>query len=102
MVDVVDINYFKNDSSDNFKVHINLQQRTSRKYLTNITGIPDKYDLPKILKYIKKFFNCTGSVLKDEDGNQFLQITGDQRQNVYKFFIECDVIDKENIIIRGF
>lgn len=85
-----------------FKVHIMLQQRTSKKYITNIVEIPTIYDLPKILKFLKKTFKCNGSVLKDKDGNEFLQLTGDQRENVRKFFIECNVMDEDNIIIHGF
>jgi translation initiation factor SUI1 len=85
-----------------FKVHIMLQQRNSKKYITNIVEIPDIYDLPKILRFLKKTFKCNGSVLKDKNGNEFLQLTGDQRDNVRKFFIDCNVMDEDNIIIHGF
>ena len=92
-----------NSDDDEFKVVIAIQQRNSKKYVTTVTDIPTKYDLPKLVKYIKKCYNCSGSVLKKEDSEEeYLKFSGDQRQNVAKFFVECNVMDKENIIVRGF
>jgi len=94
---------FEEDKKDNFKVHISIQQRTSKKYITIIKGIPEKYDLPKIVKYIKKIYKCGGSIVKDEkDDTLVIQVSGDQRQNIRKFFIDCDVMDADNIISHGF
>ena len=90
------------DNSESFKAHITIQQRNTKKYITNVSGIPDKYDLPKILKYIKKIYKCGGTVLRDDNQNQVLQLSGDQRNNIYKFFIDYNVMDKENIILHGF
>ena len=90
------------DTDTNFKVHISIQQRTAKKYITNVSGIPDKYDLPKILKYIKKIYKCGGSIVKDKDENNTLQITGDQRANIERFFVDYNVMDKCNIISHGF
>ena len=94
--------YDIDNKKDNFKVHISIQQRTSKKYITNVSGIPDKYDMPKVLKYIKKIYKCGGSVVKDKDDNLILQITGDQRSNIETFFIDYNVMDKDNIISHGF
>ena len=92
------------DEDNSFKVHITIQQRNTKKYITNVSGIPEKYDLPKILKYIKKIYQCGGSIVKDdsEDENKVLQITGDQRHNIYKFFVDYNVMEKDNIIMHGF
>jgi translation initiation factor SUI1 len=100
-IDLYDIDNIDNKKY-NFKVHISIQQRTSKKYITNVSGLPDMYDLPKILKYIKKIYKCGGSVVKDKDDNHILQITGDQRSNIEKFFVEYNVMDKDNIISHGF
>jgi translation initiation factor SUI1 len=95
------VNYDSDD--EDFKVVIAIQQRTAKKYVTTVTDIPAKYDLPKLVKYIKKCYNCSGSVLKKEDSDEeYLKFSGDQRQNVATFFVECNVMDKENIIVRGF
>jgi len=93
---------FGEDKEDeNFKVIISIQQRNSKKYMTFVNEIPSKYDLPKLVKYIKKSFNCNGSVIKEDD-KEYLTFSGDQRHNIAKFFVDCNVMDKENIVVRGF
>lgn len=88
---------------NSFKVDITIKQRTGKKYTTYIANFPEKYDLPKILKYIKKVYKCGGSIIKDKvSSRQVIQLSGDQRQNVYDFFIKYNVLDKENIDIHGF
>ena len=42
------VNYDSDD--DDFKVIIAIQQRTAKKYVTTVTDIPEKYDLPKLVK----------------------------------------------------
>ena len=94
---------YDDSDDDDFKVVIAIQQRNAKKYVTTVTDIPPKYDLPKLVKYNKKCYNCSGSVLKKEDSDdEYLQFSGDQRQNIAKFFVDCNVMDKENIIVRGF
>ena len=94
---------YDDSDDDDFKVVIAIQQRNAKKYVTTVTDIPPKYDLPKLVKYIKKCYNCSGSVLKKEDSDdEYLQFSGDQRQTIAKFFGDCNVMDKENIIVRGF
>ena len=92
------------DEDNSFKVHITIQQRTAKKYITNVSGFPDKYDVSKILKYIKKIYKCGGSIVKtgDQEENKVLQISGDQRHNIYKFFVDYNVMEKDNIIMHGF
>uniref|UniRef100_A0A6C0KG42 SUI1 domain-containing protein n=1 Tax=viral metagenome TaxID=1070528 RepID=A0A6C0KG42_9ZZZZ len=90
------------EKKDSFNVHISIQQRNAKKNITIVSGFPDTYDLPKILKYIKKIYKCGGSLVKDKTENTVIQVSGDQRQNIRAFFIECDVVDEPNIILHGF
>lgn len=89
------------DSSNDFRVTLSVRQRTGRTYLTLIEGMPQQYDLKKILRYIKKVYNCGGTILTSEDC-EVIQLTGDQRRNVAEFFVKYNVMDKSNIIVRGF
>ena len=94
---------FDDDKRDDFNIHISIQQRTARKHITIVSGFPYYYDLPKVLKYIKKIFKCGGSLVRDKETNtSVLQVTGDQRQNIRNFFVDYDVVDKESIILHGF
>ncbi len=93
---------FEAFNKDTFKVYIIAIQRNGRKYITQVIDMPDKYDFPKILKYIKKVYNCNGTIIKQDDGKEILQFSGDQRHNIYDFFIKYNVMDKENISVKGF
>jgi len=89
---------------NNLKVHkitIIVNNRTGRKYYTFVYGFSEEYDLPKILKYFKKTFNCTGSIEKNEEYGEVIKLTGDQKKNVYNFLIKEEISSNENIIIKG-
>lgn len=85
-----------------FVVDVTVKQRNGRKMITHIANIPNEYDLPKILKYMKRICKCGGAILKTEEGEEVIQLSGDQRQNVFDFLIQYDVMDKHNIKIHGF
>lgn len=85
-----------------FIVDITVKQRNGRKMMTHIANIPEKYDLPKILKYLKKVAKCGGAILKTEEDGEVIQLAGDQRQQVFDFFVQYNVMDSHNIKIHGF
>lgn len=47
--------------------------------MTLIEGLSTKFDYLKILKFLKKQFNCNGSMNKKE---QVIQLSGDHRNEV--------------------
>ena len=91
------------DDSNSFKVHLRIQKRNGRKSITIIEGLPAEVNVKKILKIIRKEFNCSGSIQKDSEDNHIIQLSGDQREKVAKFFVEENVVEnKECIIMHGF
>ena len=92
-------NEYKNISN---KIHIRIQQRNGKKSITSVTGLPDDLDLKKTLKYFKKTLNCNGSISKDEEFGNILQLQGDHRASVKNFLLEQEITILENIIIHGF
>ena len=76
-------------------IHIRIQQRNGRKTLTTVQGVPNEYDLKKILKVLKKDFACNGNIVKDDD-------LGDQRTKVSEFLTTQLQLPKKNIKIHGF
>jgi len=104
------------------KIHIRLQQRTGRKTVTTVQGLPDKYDPKKLLKAMKKEFGCNGHVVEsadssDEDspapgkgsGSEFgkvLQFQGDQRIKVRDWLMAFGILSskeaKDKIVIHGY
>ena len=47
-------------------IHIQFQQRTTRKCLSIIQGLPEDLDLKKIVRHFKKTYQCMGAVVKDQ------------------------------------
>lgn len=85
----------------NSKVTISLTQRNGRQCITNVIGMADDLDLKKILSYIKKTYNCNGSISKDIEHGEVMSFSGDQKENIYNFFVNEGIYKKEDIIIRG-
>jgi translation initiation factor 1 len=95
-------NLFEDDNIiSTFKVTIGIQQRNNRQYITIISGIAEDLDLKKILRYFKKTYNCNGTILEDEKFGNIITLTGNQKDNVYNFFINEKIYNKNNIIIKG-
>ena len=91
------------DDEDNKEknVTIRVQQRNGKKCITIITGIAEDLDLDKILKYLKKTYSCNGSICNDEKFGEIITLSGDQKENVYNFFIKEEIYKKDCIIIKG-
>jgi translation initiation factor SUI1 len=84
------------------KVTITLDKRGGKKCITNVIGMADDLDLHKILSYLKKKHNCSGSILKDDKYGEVMSFTGDQKENIYNFLINEEIYNKEDIIVKGF
>jgi translation initiation factor 1 len=96
---------FSLEEADNFfttsKVTIAVQKRNGRKCITTVTGLADDLDLKLILSHIKKTHNCNGSVINDEKFGEIIKLSGDQRENIYKFLIDEEINKPEDIIVKG-
>lgn len=83
-------------------IHIRCQQRTGKKSMTTVQGIPTEYDLKRILKVLKKDFGCNGHINKDAEMGEILQFQGDQRQKVLDFLTQALQMDRKLIKMHGF
>ncbi|BFZ64573.1 Eukaryotic translation initiation factor eIF-1 [Saitoella coloradoensis] len=83
-------------------IHIRIQQRNGRKTLTTVQGLPTEYDQKRILKALKKDFACNGSIVKDEEHGEVIQLQGDQRVKVMEFLTGQLGLQKKSIKIHGF
>jgi translation initiation factor 1 len=91
-------------------VHIRVQQRNGRKRLTTIQGlgevpgVPEKYEIDarKVLKFMRKMFCTNGTILKDDNDNDVIQLQGDKRKLAYDFLVTHNVCRKEDITLHNF
>lgn len=87
--------------SNAMKVHIRCQQRGARKAVTTVSGLDQRIDFKKMLRYIRKTYSCNGSVQKDENGNQVIQLTGDKREVIKEFLTEKEIVLPNSIQTHG-
>jgi translation initiation factor 1 len=83
-------------------VHLRIQQRNGKKFVTTIQGLATDLDVAKIIKALKKTYNTNGTVTTDEKLGQIIQLQGDQRQNVFEFFVKYKVCEKDEVKVHGF
>ena len=83
-------------------IHVRVQQRNGRKTLTTVQGLPVDLDQKKMVKYFKKEFACNGTIVKDEDDMEIIQLSGDQREKIKIFLIEQEICQQDEVKIHGF
>lgn len=93
---------YNNEDSNLNKVHINIQQRNGRKFISIIQGLDQNLDIKKLLKAFKKNFNCNGSIVIGDNSNKIIQLSGDQRINIKKFLTENEIYNDNQIQLHGF
>jgi translation initiation factor 1 len=80
---------------------LHFQQRTARKCLTLVQGMPDDLDLKKIIRHFKKNWCCNGTTVEHDEWGTIIQLQGDHRRDILKFLIEEGISYKENIKVHG-
>jgi translation initiation factor 1 len=88
-----------NNNTD--KITISVNNRTGKKYQTFVYGFAYDLDLPKILKYFKKKFSCTGSIENSEEFGEVIKLTGNHKKIILNFLIKEEICKMEDIIIKG-
>jgi translation initiation factor 1 len=95
---------FLNDALQKRKIHIRFQ-KTGPRSITLIEGLDEDLDQHRIAKAMKKAFSCSASIQKDEDGNEVIQLQGDQRDAVKSWLVEQEILTekeaKERLVMHG-
>lgn len=81
---------------------IRIQQRTGRKAVTTISGLPKDLDFNRLIKTFKKLFSCNGALIHSEELGTVVQLQGDQRKNASDFLVKEKIIKKSQVKIHGF
>jgi len=91
------------DDNNNFnvdKVHIRKTQRNRRQCITTVEGLENDLDIKKITRALKKIFQCNGAIMKDDNNNEIIQLSGDQRERVKEFLVNEEINKEHDIIIH--
>lgn len=82
-----------------------MHQRNGRKCITSVEGLESDLDTKRICKALRKLFNCNGNVIVDKNGNDVIQLQGDQRDGCKKWLLEQEIVTKaeaNRIVVHGF
>ena len=83
------------------KITIATQKRNGKKCITILYGLDQDIDLKKILKYLKKKFNCNGSIENDENFGEIIQVSGDKKKEIFDFLVKEEICKEDDIIVKG-
>jgi len=86
------------------KIHIRIQQNGKR-YITTIEGLDEDLDQKRIMKAMKKQFNCNGNLSESEQLGEIIQLQGDHRSDVIDWLVAQEILTKqeanERIVVHG-
>jgi len=82
-------------------VHVRVQQRTTRKYITICEGLDQKLNFKRIIKALRKAFSCNGSIAKHPELGNVIQLQGDHRDDIFEFLTKTGICSDKNIKIHG-
>lgn len=93
-----------NDDDDVFSQKIMISVHRGKKTITKIEGIPDKFNLVKILKKLKSkdVLSCGGHIAKDkETGKDFIVVQGSYSTEIAAFLAQEGIAEERFIVYRG-
>ena len=94
-----------NDDDDSgFGCKIMISVHRGKKTITKIEGIPDKFNLVKILKKLKSkdVLSCGGHIAKDkETGKDFIVVQGSYSSEIAAFHTQECIAEERFIVFRG-
>eukprot|EP00939_MAST-03C_sp_MAST-3C-sp1_P002974 g2974.t1 len=99
------------DNDEDFQIHIYVAMRNGRKCTSTIQGLhlipfPDSVfegiDYKKILKRMRKKFQCNGNIKKDpETGAAVITLTGNQTRGIKTWLTEHEMCKMKQIVVHG-
>lgn len=87
------------------KIHVRVQQRNARSYITTISDMDEDLDLKRICRAMRNAFSCNGTVINDKDHGEIIQLQGDQRDNLKTWLVDVEILTakeaKERLVLHG-
>jgi translation initiation factor 1 len=89
---------------DGFGRKIMISVHRGKKTITKIEGIPDKFNLVKILKKLKSkdVLSCGGHIAKDKETDKdFIVLQGSYSSEIAAFLAQEGIAEERFIVFRG-
>ncbi|KAK2951734.1 putative translation initiation factor 1 [Blattamonas nauphoetae] len=82
-------------------IHIRVQQRTTRKKVTTITGLSDIVDFKEVVKRIGKKYSVGCTTVEDKEFGTVIRCQGGLQHQLKEFLIENKMAREEQIKIHA-
>ncbi|BBI30533.1 initiation factor eIF1/SUI [Acanthamoeba castellanii medusavirus] len=88
-------------TGDTTSVHIRVQKRNARSYVTLIEHAPPEH-VDKLLQCFRKILCCNGTIIESTEHGRIVQLQGDHRESVGDFLVEKKIVSRDSIKIHGY
>lgn len=83
------------------KVHIRVQQRSGKKFVTTIQGLNPKLNFRRINREFQRRWGCNGTVLETKDAGTVIQLQGNFAERVKDFIVDAHFTTLNNIEVHS-
>ncbi len=83
-------------------VIISITQRNSRKSITKIEGLSTSLDMKKIIKELQQKVQSSGSISEVEGHGKVILFQGDKRNEIIKYLVDNNYVNRDNIKLMGY
>jgi translation initiation factor SUI1 len=80
------------------KIHIKINKRTDRTYISKIEGLPENLNYRLVAKTLAKLCSCCGYI-KANDNKKVILLQGNHAEKIKNFLIDNSIVNNANDIV---
>lgn len=83
------------------KVHIRVQQRKGKKFVTTVQGLNQKLNFRRINREFQRRWGCNGTVIATPDAGTVIQLQGNWSEKIKEFLLDEHMATELNLEIHS-
>lgn len=83
------------------KVHIRVQQRKGKKFVTTVQGLNQRLNFRRINREFQRRWGCNGTVIVTLDAGTVIQLQGNWSANIKQFILDEHMANENNLEIHS-
>ncbi|CBH17541.1 Protein translation factor SUI1 homolog, putative [Trypanosoma equiperdum] len=83
------------------KVHIRVQQRRGRKFVTSVQGLNQQLNFRRINREFMRRWGCNGTVITTPEAGTVIQLQGNWSEEIRTFLLEEHMATEQNLEIHS-
>ncbi len=97
-----DLKWFQQDAKKSKTVHIHKHQRTGKKFITSIEGLPANTNFIKLCKFLKKKVAANAYIQDSPEFGKVICVQGNCSSTIVDTLAEKNICLREDIVIHNF